>query len=328
MKLMKVITCVIVFSLVVLALFNLFFLFYPFENQCKSVIIPPRSNSLQVASILEENGVIRSKIHFLAAGQIFKVFRNVRAGEYNFGTRVSIWMVLRKLAKGEITIHRITIPEGWTTMDICSLLAQSGLIDPKEFSELVKDANFASGSYKFPKILEGYLFPDTYYFMKGVNTEKTIIAQMLSQFKKKVVDVYGEGIKVKGCTLDKIIIMASLIESEAIIPEERPIIAGVFYNRLKKKMLLQCDPTVRYALGKFNGKLTTEDLKVKSSFNTYIHAGLPPNPICNPGIAAIKAALYPSEVDYLYFVSKNDGTHHFAKDYQDHKKAKKQYQGS
>jgi len=131
-----------------------------------------------------------------------------------------------------------------------------------------------------------------------------------------------------GSKEDLIISLASLIEKEAIVGFERPVIAGVFYNRLKKKIRLQCDPTVRYALGKFDGKLTTEDLNVKSPFNTYIHTGLPPQPICNPGIASIKSALQPLDVDYLYFVSKNDGTHHFAKSYEEHKQAKKKYQGN
>lgn len=328
MRIMKILNTIIIYSLLVIALFNLFLFFYPFQTQGKPVIIPPRSNSIQVASTLKENGIIRNKTYFLVAGQMFKVFHNIRAGEYDFGSRASTWMVLKKLSRGEIAIYRITIPEGWTISDTGKLLSQSRLVDPGEFFNLVNDADFTIDSYKFPKNLEGYLFPDTYYFMKGVNIEKTIIVQMLSQFKKKIVDVYGAEIKAKGYSLEKVIILASLVEKEAVVDHERPVIAKVFYNRLRKKMLLQCDPTVRYALGKFSGKLSRKDLGVKSPFNTYLHAGLPPYPICNPGIASIKAVLRPADTDYLYFVSKNDGTHYFAKSYEEHKEAKKKYQGS
>lgn len=325
---MKIVNYIVICILVVLALFNLFSLFYPIQIQNKSVVIPPRSNSIQVASILKENGIIKNEIYFLVIGQMFKVFHNIRAGEYSFGQRVSTWMVLRKLARGEITIYKITIPEGWTNLDIGNLMVQSGLVDRDKFFNLTNDANFIIDSYKFPKNLEGYLFPDTYYFMKGTNTEESIISQMLSQFKKKVIDKYGEEIKKNEYSIDRIIILASLIEKEAVTDFERPIIAGVFYNRLKRKMRLQCDPTVRYALGKFDGRLTIGDLNVKSPFNTYIHTGFPPHPICNPGIASIVASLRPASVDYIYFVSKNDGTHYFAKSYEEHKEAKKKYQGS
>lgn len=324
----KVINFIIICSLVYLSLYNIFLLFYPFPNQCESVVITPHSDSIQVASILEENGLVKNKFYFLVVGQIFKIFHNLKAGEYEFGKRVSTWNVLNKLAKGEIAIYKITIPEGWTIQDIVCLLSEKGLINPERFLALAENANFMVESYKFPKNLEGYLFPDTYYFTKGVDTEESIIAQMLSQFKRRVIDKYGDEIRTRKYSLDRIIILASLIEKEAVVNYERPVISKVFYNRLKRKMLLQCDPTVRYALGKFEGKLTLYDLNVKSPFNTYIHTGLPPHPICNPGIASIRAAIYPADVDYLYFVSKNDGTHYFTKNYEEHREAKKKYQGT
>jgi len=151
---------------------------------------------------------------------------------------------------------------------------------------------------------------------------------MLKQFKKRVVDVYSAEIEQEGYTLEKVLIMASLVEREALANSERPVIAKVFYNRLKKGMMLQSCPTVMYALGKYTGKLSTEDLRVKSPFNTYICTGLPPRPICSPGIPSIEAAIRPADVNYLYFVSKNNGTHYFSKDYESHRRAKLKYQGT
>lgn len=325
---MKIFTRIIISVIVVIAVVNIFFVFYPFKVGGKNIFIPPNSNAVKVATILKENTVIKSKWHFLVMGQVFKVFNSIRAGEYEFTDRVSMWTILRKLAKGEIAICRVTIPEGWTVKDICDLLSKEKLVDPKKFMALANDSNYVIDDFKFPKNLEGYLFPDTYYFTKGISTEGSIIGQMLSQFKKKIIDGLREELAKSKYSFDKIITMASIVEREAIVDIERPIIAGVFYKRLRMGMALQSDPTVRYALSKYEGALTMADIRTKSAFNTYYHPGLPPHPICNPGIASIKASINPPSVDYLYFVSKRDGTHYFSKKYGEHKIAKRKYLGT
>jgi len=325
---MKILTRIIIFIILGVAVVNIFFVFYPFKVGEKTVFIPPNSNAVRVAMILKESAEIKSQWHFLVMGQVFKVFNSIRAGEYEFTERVSMWTILRKLARGEIAICRITIPEGWTVQDICDLLSREKLVDPKKFLALANDSNYVIDDFKFPKNLEGYLFPDTYYFTKGTSTENSIIGQMLSQFKKKVIDGLRKELSESKYSLNKIVTMASIVEREAIVDVERPIIAGVFYKRLKIGMALQSDPTVRYALSKYKGALTMDDIRTRSAFNTYYHPGLPPHPICNPGVASIKASINPPSVDYLYFVSKRDGTHFFSKKYGEHKKAKRKYLGT
>ena len=325
---MKIFNRIIIYLLVIIAAINIFFVFFPFKTAGKAVFIKPHSNAIQVVDVLKETGTIKSRWHFLVMGQIFKAFNSIRAGEYEFSARVSTWTVLQKLARGEIAICKITIPEGWTAQDIADLLSREKLVDPKIFLMLVNDSNYVIDDFKFPKNLEGYLFPDTYYFTKGTSTENSIIGQMLSQFKKKVIDGLGKDIKGSNHSLGKIITMASIVEKEAIVNVERPIIAGVFYKRLRMGMPLQSDPTARYAISKYAGALTMQDLRTRSPFNTYLYAGLPPHAICNPGIPSIQAALHPQDDGYLYFVSKNDGTHFFSRKYEDHRKAKRKYQGT
>jgi len=327
---MREVKKLIIFALFISFLLNSFLLFYPFDIAGNIVYISPGTSSLQIATILKKKGIIKSKILFQFAGQILKIFSSFKAGEYKFGTKTSTWEAIQKLIKGEVEIHKVTIPEGYTVEEIALLLSMEKLVDFYKFLSIARKSNFKIGPYHFPENLEGYLFPDTYFFLKLPDGEEEIIREMLSRFKKKVIDVYinKNAIANNMEALHKIIIMASLVEKEAVVNSERPIIARVFYNRLKKGMPLQCDPTIRYALGKYEGKLSIEDTKIKSLFNTYIHTGLPPHPICNPGIMSIEAALHPADVNYLYFVSKNDGTHYFSRDYKSHRKAQMKYQRS
>jgi len=320
----------LIVALALLAFFavNSYLLFFPVPISVGTVYVPPGSKSGEIALILKEKGIIRNRLLFRFLGEFYKLFKNIKAGEYSFGSRASTLDVVKKLASGDIKIHVVTVPEGYTMEEIALVLSMEGLVDFRKFIALANNANLTVDTFSFPAKLEGYLFPETYKFAKVPNAEEYIIMEMLREFKKRVVDVYSAEIEQKGYTLEKVLIMASLVEREALINPERPIITRVFYNRLKKGMMLQSCPTVMYALGKFRGKLSNEDLKVKSPFNTYICTGLPPGPICSPGVPSIEAAIRPADVNYLYFVSRNNGTHYFSRDYESHKRAKLKYQGT
>ncbi|MCJ7579464.1 MAG: endolytic transglycosylase MltG, partial [Candidatus Aminicenantes bacterium] len=176
--------------------------------------------------------------------------------------------------------------------------------------------------------LEGYLFPETYFFPKGVTSER-IVSSMTDQFKDTFTEEWRRKAEELGFTIREIIILASLIEKETSLPEERPIISAVFHNRLKKQMKLDCDPTIIYALkldGLFKDRLRTKDMKLDSPYNTYLYGGLPPGPIANPGKESIEAALYPSTNDYLFFVAKNDGSHFFSRSFLEHQNAVNKFQ--
>lgn len=317
---------VIVIAFVWFFVFILTLLFYPFYNVETVVYIPPGTGSAHIGKILCDEGVVRSELLFNVAGRVFNMFSRIKSGEYEFKGRVSTWGVLRKLTKWQIKLYKVTVPEGYTIEEIALLLSGKGLVNYNRFVDMAGSSSFKIDSYFFPSNLEGYLLPDTYYFARASNTEEFIIGRMLTQFKKRVIDVYTDQVPA-GYTLNDVITIASIVEKEAMTGRERPIIAKVFYNRLRRGMLLQSCSTVMYALNKKNGRLSLKDLTVPSRFNTYLNPGVPPHPICSPGIASIKAVFNPADTDYLYFVSKNDGTHHFTTNFEEHKKAKIKYQG-
>ncbi|MCP2604312.1 endolytic transglycosylase MltG [Candidatus Aminicenantes bacterium AC-708-M15] len=200
---------------------------------------------------------------------------------------------------------------------------------PKEkFIEASKRTSLIREFDKEAEDLEGYLYPETYHFPKGIDVNK-IIETMVSQFKRIFKDEWRKRASELGMSIREIVILASLIEKETSVPEEKPLISAVFHNRLKKGMKLECDPTIIYALkkeGKYENKIRTRDKKFDSPYNTYVYYGLPPGPICNPGKESLKAALFPASVKYLYFVSKNDGTHYFSLSLKEHNRAVRKYQ--
>jgi UPF0755 protein len=228
------------------------------------------------------------------------------------------------LTRGVIITHPITIPEGYNRVQIADLLEQKGLIDKRKFLSLTEEPNLIASYNLSGNTLEGYLYPDTYQFAKGLSAG-SIINTMVRRFFE-IIQPYSARIEASDLSLKELITLASIVEKETGRKEESPIIASVFLNRLGKGMHLASDPTVIYGIKDFDGNITRKDLKKNTPYNTYVIRGLPPGPIACPGAAAIKAVLYPAETDYLYFVSKNDGSHHFSKTLAEHNRAVEIYQ--
>lgn len=307
-------------------------IFFPFYSNCRKVVItiPRAADSFQIAEILSKKKVIRSKICFILLCKLLRWDKDLKAGRYEFSLPVNMFEVLSKLKKGEIKTHLVTIPEGLPKWEIANILSQKKIVEKEAFLKVVDNPQiFAKEkiSFSLPKdSLEGYLYPDTYYFAEGEAPEK-VVRKFLARFEEVVLPLYRKRSAEKDCwPLDKVIILASIVEKEAQISAEKPIIAAVFYNRLRKGMKLRADPTVKYALGNFRSRVTRNDLKISSPYNTYLHYGLPPGPICSPGRDSIYAVLYPAKVDYLYFVARGDGSHEFSQTYEQHLKAIYQYQ--
>ena len=288
-------------------------LFLPgYSSTQKEIIISPGMGAKAVANLLFKNGLISHPYLFRIALRLYGKDRNIKAGKYILRDDMSLYEIIDTLVKGKGVLEEVTIPEGLTSSQIADIFYKKGIIkDPERFLEIVKK-----------KGLEGYLFPDTYYVPMNYDEEK-LIDMMTKRFWQKVPEDFREKAKALGLSEKEVIILASLVEKEAKYPEDRPKIASVFLNRLKKGMKLESCATIQYILGTPKPNLTYEDLKIPSPYNTYLHKGLPPGPICNPGEAAILSVLNPAKTDYLYFVVGKDGKHLFAKTYKEHLKNKK-----
>jgi len=307
------------------------FLFYltflvpiSFRDMWKEIKIPEGATYSKGISILKEGGIIKNEFTFLVLGKLTMTDRKLRAGYYNLNTSMTPWEVFNHLRKGMIVQYTITIPEGSILEDTILKLKDKGLIDPGS-EELVMDNDFlASLNIEAPS-LEGYIYPDTYNFAKGADPGD-IFRIMVHRLRENFDMSLQKKAEELGMSEREVLTLASIIENEVIFNRERPIISAVYHNRLKKKMRLQADPTVVYGIKRMQDGITRSDLKRKTPYNTYSIYGLPPGPISSPGIKSIKAALYPADVDYMYFVSKNDGTHYFSRTGKEHKKAVMLYQ--
>ncbi|MDR2676905.1 MAG: endolytic transglycosylase MltG [Endomicrobium sp.] len=313
MKIKKVTVKQTKFRLIVLIMvFCLLFyysyvLFFNADDKIK-VIIKNGDNAISIASYLEKNNFIFSKELFLGLVKIANLQKKFKAGIYNFSKKDSIFKILRKLTTGPDDILRLTIPEGNTVKQTAEIISRVIDINKERFIKMAEDKN-----------IEGYLMPETYFITFGMNEEQ-LIKMMLSEFYKKITPQMYERAKKININFKDIIIMASIIEKETVKNDEKPIIASIFYNRLNRNIKLQSCATVLYAMGINKPKLTYKDIKFNSQYNTYIHFGLPPGPICSPGIESIKAALYPSNTKNMFFVSEGYGRHLFAKNFEEHKK--------
>lgn len=289
-----------------------------------TVFIPKGAGVRQIKTILGREGVIQNDFRFLVLARFTGSSHRLRAGEFAIARNLRPGEVLKILEQGEVVRHPLTIPEGLTTNQTAALFAEQGWIDQEKFLTLCEDPAFIRTLGIEQDRLEGYLFPDTYLLVRGETDSRTIITTMVRRFLAVWQEVSA------GQTMDMnrhaILTLASIIEKETAAPEERPLIARVFLNRLEKSMRLQSDPTVIYGLDNFNGNLTRQDLQEKTNYNTYVIKGLPPGPICNPGRAAIAAVFHPATSDALYFVSKNDGTHAFSRSLKEHNRAVRKYQ--
>ena len=281
-----------------------------------------------IANSLEDQGIIGNSTLFMMASRVMLSEKDVKAGEYLITPDMSLFDILSSFRNGRVNYRTVTVLGGYNISKIGEILEEKGLVDTETFRQLTLRRELIDLLNLDDDIedLEGFLYPDTYYFVRGGNPER-IVRKMMLRFK----EVFGHELEVRaqelGITVKDVVTLASLIEKEAVTDNERPIISAVFHNRLKRGMPLQSDPTVIYALGDgFDGDLKRSHLSFKSLYNTYVRRGLPPGPIGSPTIGSIRAALYPADVDHLYFVSKNDGTHHFSKSLREHNRAVAIYQ--
>lgn len=295
------------------------------EGGGNQVVIIREGLSLKhVAEDLERREIIAGKALFILWARVMGYGRKIKAGEYELSAGMAPTQILDKLTRGLVMTHAVTLPEGLTRVQIADILSEKGLADSRAFLSLTEDAGIVK-KYGLPgRDLEGFLYPDTYQFARGLSPG-TLIDVMIRRFLE-VVDPLGDAVEQSGMRLDQVVTLASIVEKETGLAVERPLIASVFLNRLKRGMRLESDPTVIYGLSGFNGNLTRKDLRRLTPYNTYIIRGLPPGPIANPGIASISAVLYPARTKYLYFVSKNDGSHHFSKTLAEHNRAVNYYQ--
>ncbi len=288
------------------------------------VLIPSGSSGRKIAEMLETESVIRNKHLFMMLARFYRNGKTMKAGEYRFTTAMLPTDVLNMLQNGKIYARFITIPEGYTARQMADLLAERGF-DNAAFLAFVFDKQNAARFNITAESLEGYLFPSTYHITRETNAE-TFAQMMVEEFWKVITPDLKQEIAQKGMTVHEIVTLASIVEEEAQVPEERELIAAVYRNRLRIGMKLDSDPTVIYGIPNFNGNLTRADLQTDTPYNTYMRKGLPPGPIASPGKASILAALRPANVKYLYFVAKNDGSHQFSTNYQDHLRAVRQFQ--
>lgn len=291
------------------------------------VVIKRGSSVQEIADTLEEAGVIRSALLFRTC------VRNVgepvlQAGEYRFAAPLSIPDVVRRLRIGDVYQLKVTIPEGSDLVKAAVLLSQSGLSSISGFFEAVRDTGPIADLDPEARDLEGYLMPDTYLLTRGVPVRKIIEAMVENEREFWTPERLGRAREL-GFSVRQVVTLASLVEKETGQAEERPLVSAVFHNRLRLGMKLACDPTVIYGvrlLKEYDGVINQSDLALDSPYNTYRYPGLPPGPITNPGRASLEAALYPADSDYLYFVSRNDGTHVFSHSYRNHENAVRRYQ--
>ncbi len=288
-------------------------------------MIPEGTPFQQVAVLLEREELIRSRQAFVFLGKMQEAERKIHPGEYELNAAMAPEEMLAKLLAGRVLLHSVTIPEGYTIKQIADVVAEHGITDREEFLKAVSDTSFIKSLGISADTLEGYLYPDTYRFPRRTSG-KEVIRTMVDQLGQVMTPEWQARAKDLHMTVHEVLTLASVIEKETGAGDERPHISSVFHNRLKKKIPLQSDPTVIYGLPNFDGNLRKKDLSDPSPYNTYRWAGLPPGPIASPGAASIRAALYPMLSSDLYFVSKNDGTHHFSATLVEHNKAVEKYQ--
>ena len=288
------------------------------------VEIPKGATARKVAAILKENGVLEDAFLFEAEARITGDAKKLRSGEYRLKKNLSVRETLSTLVEGKTILYRVTIPEGLTIKEVGALLEEKGIALKEKFIEAASDPDIISQRNIPATSLEGYLFPETYNFPKNT-TEPEIVEAMVMAFFSAV---QKAGINPEGdpAKLLRLVTLASLIEKETSVDSEREVVSSVYTNRLRIGMLLQCDPTVIYALPAFDGNIRRKDLSYDSPYNTYRYPGLPPGPIANPGVASLKAAENPAKTPYFYFVATGGKDHVFSRTLAEHNRAVRKYQ--
>lgn len=296
------------------------------ENELESyqIKIKPGTSFNGVVNLLLENDVINGSFKINITAKLWRLKSKLKAGKYEISSGVSSYRLLRILAGGRAKAEKVTIREGLQSRQIASILTRKIEMDSTEFMHLVHDREFIELLGMKAESLEGFLFPNTYHFVWGMNA-KSVIKHMVLEFNKQLNDTLRQQLAHSKFSLVEILTLASVVEGEAVLDSERETIAAVYHNRLKKRMRLQADPTIQYIIKDGPRRLLKRDLRIDSPYNTYKYRGLPPGPINNPGIKSIAASLNPANVNYLYFVAKGNGAHTFTRTLNQHLRAKAKF---
>lgn len=293
----------------------------------KIVLLRPGFSTRRIARELQSAGVIRSADAFLVWHALHRK-HFLKAGEYLFEKSADAREIHSRLVRGDIYFREVVVPEGYTMFDIARAVQEAGLGSSEDFLNSAKaDTALISDLAPGARTLEGYLFPATYEFTR-TQTDDDMVAAMVKEFRRVAQEIGLSNESAEGRDLPQIVTLASIIEKETAVPEERPIVASVYYNRIAKKIALQADPSVIYAellQGSYQGALHHADMQDDSPYNTYRHPGLPPGPIGNPGKSSLEAAMHPAQTDYFYFVADGSGHHRFAENLEEHNKNVAQY---
>ena len=295
----------------------------PLEEE-REVTIPAGASTRQIGSILEEKGVIGDSNFFRVVVKIMDRENSLRRGRYSFNPEDHLFSVVGKIGRGEVLTYRVTVPEGLTLEQTAELIAEkSGDFSSEKFLEQAEEIELPFSYLPEKKEemdyrLQGYLFPATYEFPQG-SEPRDIIQQMVERFDWELNPELMERAREMGFEIHEIVTLASLVEREAKMEEERPYIASVIHNRLEINMPLQIDATVQYALPEWKSRLLFVDLDYDSPYNTYLHHGLPPGPIASPGQSSLLGALYPAETEYLFYIANPDGSHSFSRTFEEHR---------
>jgi UPF0755 protein len=288
----------------------------------RTITIPPGSSARAIGNALEREGVIRSSRVFAWTVRLQGLSHRLEAGTYRLDGQLDLPNTVQRLLEAPLEMRKATVPEGLTLHETAGVLSRQGVVDSTRFVRLSADPTFAASLGIDEPTLEGYLFPETYFFSME-SDEETVIRRMVKQFDQIMNHDALARLDAVNLTLHQAVTLASIVEREAQAASERPLIAGVFLRRLALNRRLESCATVEYALGVHKKRLTNADLRVQSPFNTYRHRGLPPAPIGNPGKAALKATLNPEKTEHLYFVARGDGTHIFSRTNAEHEAAKR-----
>jgi UPF0755 protein len=298
-----------------------------FSRPASSTIIdvPEGMTLRQLAAKLERERLIRNQLAFVLLGKLMAADRHIKAGEYAVHAGMRPGEMLAEFLNGRVVLYQVTIPEGYTIVELAQVFAQHGVADPEVLINLARDKDFIRSLSIDAASLEGYLFPNTYKFARRTKP-KEILKEMVEGLWTVFTPELRQRAQEIHMTPHQVLTLASVIEKETGVAQERELISSVFHNRLRLGIPLQSDPTVIYGLNSFDGNIRKKDLDSRSPYNTYRVRGLPPGPIANPGLGSIRAALYPAPTRNLYFVSRNDGTHQFSSTLAEHNRAVDKYQ--
>ena len=328
-RLFNYITIINYFKYLILAVFFFYsiIIIWPQNNLKKEITfqIPSGSSLHKVSKILKKNRIIKNETFFILAVKLMGYEKKLQAGKFNLQKKTNNFQLIKKLVYGNESLVSVTVLEGWSLTQISEEIEKKIGIKQIDFLEVSRHPQFLKKLGIAAKSIEGYLFPDTYFFSEGVRPE-SIIETMVFQFKKNFSTDFKNRMREIGFNEIEVITLASIIEGEAIFDIERSKVSSVYHNRLKKGMKLQADPTIQYIIEGPPRRLLNKDLKIESPYNTYLNYGLPPGPINNPGLQSIKAALFPKETNFYYFVAKGDGYHTFTQTEKEHRIAKKKFQ--